>query len=346
MDSFLPRAPNDENAAQPEAGRRAALAVGAAALLAALSPLAMAQSSAMGNYPAKPVRFLVPFPAASATDVVARAVGLKLGEKWGQPIVIENRPGAGGNLGTELAAKAPNDGYTILWGTVANAISASLYPKLNYNFQQDFAPVMLVAKTPLVLVVNKAVPASNVTQLIAHAKGQSDKISFGSGGIGTSNHLAGEMFNSMTGSGMVHVPYKGTPAAYTDLMAGRVAVMFDNIVAAMPQIKAGQLKALAVTSAKRSPALPDVPTVGESGLPGFEAVSWLSLLVPTGTPQPIIEKINRDVTAVLALPDVRERLAATGAELTPTNPAELEAFIRTELTKWAKAVKISGAQAE
>ena len=324
--------------------RRTTLFAGAAVLFTALAQPAMAQPAI--SYPSKPVRFIVPFPAASATDIVARAVGQKLGDKWGQPVIIENRPGAGGNLGTELAAKAPNDGYTILWGTVANAISASLYTKLNYNFTRDFAPVMLVAKTPLVLVANKAVPASNVAQLIAHAKKQPDKISFGSGGIGTSNHLAGEMFNNLTGSGMVHVPYKGTPAAYTDLVGGRIGVMFDNIVAAMPQIKSGQLKALAVTSAKRSAALPDVPTAGESGLPGFEAVSWLSLLVPTGTPQPIIEKINRDVTAILALPDVRERLAATGAELAPGTPAELDAFIRSEIAKWAKAVKISGAQAD
>ena len=324
--------------------RRTTLFAGAAMLFAALAQPAMAQPAI--GYPSKPVRFIVPFPAASATDIVARAVGQKLGDKWGQPVIIENRPGAGGNLGTELAAKAPNDGYTILWGTVANAISASLYTKLNYNFTRDFAPVMLVAKTPLVLVANKAVPASNVAQLIAHAKGQPDKISFGSGGIGTSNHLAGEMFNNLTGSDMVHVPYKGTPAAYTDLVGGRIGVMFDNIVAAMPQIKSGQLKALAVTSAKRSAALPDVPTASESGLPGFEAVSWLSLLVPTGTPQPIIEKINRDVTAILALPDVRERLAATGAELAPGTPAELDAFIRSEIAKWAKAVKISGAQAD
>ena len=325
--------------------RRTTLLAGAAMLFTALAPAAMAQP-ATSSYPNKPVRFVVPFPAASATDIVARTVGQKLGDKWGQPVVIENRPGAGGNLGTDVAAKAPNDGYTILWGTVANAISASLYPKLNYNFTRDFAPIMLVAKTPLVLVANKAVPASNVSQLIAHAKGQSDKISFGSGGIGTSNHLAGEMFNNLTGSGMVHVPYKGTPAAYTDLVGGRIAVMFDNIVAAMPQIKSGQLKALAVTSAKRSAALPDAPTVSESGLPGFEAVSWLSLLVPVGTPQPIIEKINRDVTAVLALPDVSERLAATGAELSPSTPAELDTFIRNEIAKWSKAVKISGAQAD
>ncbi|MDO9406475.1 MAG: tripartite tricarboxylate transporter substrate binding protein [Polaromonas sp.] len=327
--------------------RRTLLALAGATCLAALAPAAFAQTAAPNAaYPNRPVRFVVPFPAASATDVVARTVAQKLGDKWGQPVVVENRPGAGGNLGTEVAAKSPNDGYTILWGTVANAISASLYPKLNYNFQTDFAPIMLVAKTPLVLVANKAVPASSVQQLITHTKGQSEKIAFGSGGIGTSNHLAGEMFNNLTGAGMVHVPYKGTPGAYTDLVAGRVQVMFDNIVAAMPQIKAGQLKAIAVTSAKRSAALPDVPTVSESGLPGFEAVSWLSLLVPTGTPQPIIEKVNRDVTAILAMPDVRERLAATGAELTPGSPAELDAFIKLELTKWAKAVKVSGAQAE
>ncbi|RZJ02508.1 MAG: tripartite tricarboxylate transporter substrate binding protein, partial [Haliea sp.] len=255
--------------------RRLALAVAGAACLGVLTPPAHAQPAAASAYPNKPVRFVVPSPAASATDVVARAVAQKLGDKWGQAVVVENRPGAGGNLGTEVAAKSPNDGYTILWGTVANAISASLYPKLSYNFQTDFAPIMLVAKTPLVLVANKAVPASSVQQLIAHTKGQSDKIAFGSGGIGTSNHLAGEMFNNLTGAGMVHVPYKGTPGAYTDLVAGRVQVMFDNIVAAMPQIKAGQLKAIAVTSAKRSAALPDVPTVSESGLPGFEAVSWL-----------------------------------------------------------------------
>ncbi|MGH8858366.1 MAG: tripartite tricarboxylate transporter substrate binding protein [Polaromonas sp.] len=330
---------------KPASARRTALLAGAAAALVALAPAAMAQPSAAG-YPNKPVRFVVPFPAASATDVVARTVGQKLGEKWGQPVVIENRPGAGGNLGTEVAAKAPNDGYTILWGTVANAISATLYTKLNYNFTRDFAPITLVAKTPLVLVTNKTVPAANVQQLITYAKGRSEKIAFGSGGVGTSNHLAGEMFNSLTGSGMVHVPYKGTPAAYTDLVAGRVDVMFDNIVAAMPQIRSGQLKPIAVTSAKRSVALPEVPTVSESGLPGFEAVSWLGMLVPTGTPQPIIEKINHDVIAVLALPDVRERLAATGAELAPGTPAEFDAFIRNEISKWAKAVKVSGAQAD
>lgn len=337
-------------ARRPQAGldarvRRLALCAGALAAMVAIAPGAMAQSAAAG-YPNKPVRFVVPFPAASATDVVARTVGQKLGEKWGQPVVIDNKPGAGGNLGSEVAAKAPNDGYTILFGTVANAISASLYSKLSYNFTRDFAPVTLVAKTPLVLVANKALPAANVQQLIAHAKARSEKIAFGSGGVGTSNHLAGEMFSTQTGSNMVHVPYKGTPGAYADLLAGRVDVMFDNTVPAMPQIKSGQLKPIAVTSAKRASTLPDVPTVAESGLPGFEAVSWIGILVPMGTPQAIVDKLNQDMLAVLALPDVRERLAATGAELAPGTPAEFDAFIKGEINKWAKAVKASGAQAD
>lgn len=314
----------------------------AALLLSGLAPVAMAQQA----WPAKPVKFLVPFPAASATDVIARTVGQKLSEKWGQPVVIDNRPGAGGNLGTELAAKAPNDGYTLLWGTVANAISATLYTKLGYNFQRDFAPITLVAKTPLVLVANKGLQANTLAQFITHAKGAADKVSYGSGGVGTSNHLAGEMFNGATGTSMVHVPYKGTPAAYTDLVAGRIVVMFDNIVAAMPQIKAGQLKPLAVSSMKRSAALPDVPTVAESGLPGFEAVSWIGLLAPTGTPQPVLDRINQDLLAVLAMPEVRDRLAATGAELSPGTPAEFNTFITNEISKWSKAVKSSGAQAD
>lgn len=325
--------------------RRFALCAGVLAAMVAIAPGAKAQSAAAG-YPSKPVRFVVPFPAASATDVVARTVGQKLGEKWGQPVVIDNKPGAGGNLGSEIAAKAPNDGYTILFGTVANAISASLYSKLSYTFTRDFAPVTLVAKTPLVLVANKALPAANVQQLIAHAKARSEKIAFGSGGVGTSNHLAGEMFSTQTGSNMVHVPYKGTPGAYADLLADRVDVMFDNIVPAMPQIRSGQLKPIAVTSAKRASTLPDVPTVAESGLPGFEAVSWIGILVPTGTPQAIVDKLNQDMLAVLAMPDVRERLAATGAELAPGTPAAFDAFIKGEIGKWAKAVKASGAQAD
>jgi len=325
--------------------RRSTLAAALAAAIALLAsaPCALAQSAS--GYPNKPVRFLVPFPAGSATDVVARVLGQKLSEKWGQPVTIDNRPGAGGNLGSEIASKAPNDGYTIFWGTVANAISATLYTKLNYNFQKDFVPITLVVKTPLVLVANKALPANSMPQLLALLKERQGKLTFGSGGVGTSNHLAGEMLSSQTGGGMIHVPYKGTPLAYSDLIAGRLEVMFDNIVPAMPQIKSGQLKALAVSSAKRNPGLPDVPTVAET-LPGFEAVSWLGLLAPAGTPQAVIDKVNQDTINALADPEVRERLAATGAELVPGTPAEFAAFIKSEIATWARAVKASGAQAD
>ena len=322
-----------------------------AAIILAAIPAAMAQTPNMATpsesvWPNKPVRFIVPFPAATATDLIARTIGQKLGDKWGQPVVIDNRPGAAGNLGTDVAAKSAADGYTLLWGTVANAISPSLYSKLSYNFTKDFTPIMLVAKLPLVLVANKAMPANNLAQLTAYAKSSSNKLMFGSGGVGTSNHLAGEMFSTLTGTGLVHVPYKGTPLAYSDLVAGRVDMMFDNIVPAMAQIKSGQLKPIAVSSAKRSATLPDVPTVSESGIPGFEAVSWVGVLAPAGTPKPILDKIHQDLLTVLAMPDVKERLATTGAELSSGTPADFEAFIRNETTKWAKAVKDSGARAE
>lgn len=323
------------------------------ALVLVTMPAALAQTPTVIQpqaagiaWPNKPVRFVVPFPAATATDVIARTVGQKLSEKWGQPVVIDNRPGAGGNLGTDIAAKSGNDGYTLLWGTVANAISPSLYSKLSYNFNKDFTPIMLVAKLPLVLIANKAVPANNLAQLTAYAKSSSNKLSFASGGVGTSNHLAGQMFSTSTGAGLMHIPYKGTPSAYSDLLAGRVDIMFDNIVPAMAQIKTGQVKPIAVSSAKRSAALPDVPTVSESGIPGFEAVSWVGVLAPAGTPKPVLDKIHQDLLAVLALPDVKERMSATGAELSPGSPADFDTFIRNETTKWAKAVKDSGAQAE
>lgn len=298
------------------------------------------------GYPDRPVRVLVPFPAASATDVLARTIGQKLSEKWRQPVVIDNRPGAGGNLGTELAAKSPADGYTILMGTVANAISTTLYKKLSYNFVKDFDPVTLVATTPLVLVANPKFPGNSVKDVINFAKAKPGELNFSSGGTGTSNHLAGEMLKSMTGINMVHVPYKGTPAAYSDLLSGQVSLMFDNIVAVMPHIKAGSLKPIAVTSAQRVPSLPEVPTVAESGVPGFNAVSWIGALVPAGTPQDIVAKLNTDLVAVLNMPDVKERLAASGAELKPSTPAQLAEHIRTEIDKWGKAVKSSGAQAE
>jgi tripartite-type tricarboxylate transporter receptor subunit TctC len=297
-------------------------------------------------YPTKPVKIIFGFPAASATDVIARAVGQKLSDKWGQPVVIDNRPGAGGNLGSEIAAKQPADGYTIFFGTVANAISASYYSKLNYDYLKDFTPITLVATTPLVLVANNNVPAKSVKELIAYAKANPGTINFGSGGVGTSNHLAGEMFKKNTGTDMAHVAYKGTPAAYTDLMSGRVQLMFDNIVAVMPHIKSGALRPIAVTSATRSPSLPDVPTVAEAGIPGFEAVSWIGALVPAGTPKDVIDKIYTDLVAVLRMPEIKERLAQSGAVVVGNTQEQFAAWNRNEIAKWAQAVKDSGAKGD
>ena len=314
--------------------------------IALASAIAAPGQARAQNYPNKPVKIMFGFPAASATDIVARQVGQKLSEKWGQPVVIDNRPGAGGNLGSELAAQQPADGYTIFFGTVANAISTTYYSKLNYDYLKDFTPITLVATTPLVIVANPSVPYRSVAELIAYAKANPGKINFGSGGVGTSNHLAGEMFKAATGTDMLHVPYKGTPAAYADLMSGQVQLMFDNIVAATPHIKSGKLQPIAVTSAKRSKSLPDVPTVAESGIPGFEAVSWIGALVPAGTPKDIVEKIHTDLVAVLRMPEIQEKLAASGAVAVGSSQEEFAAWNRNEIAKWARAIKASGAKGD
>lgn len=303
-------------------------------------------SQAADAWPTKPVKILFGFPAASATDVIARTVGQKLSEKWGQPVVIDNRPGAGGNLGSEIAAREPADGYTIFFGTVANAISTSLYSKLNYDYLKDFTPITLVATTPLVLVANPALPVNNVKELTAYAKAHPGTLNFGSGGVGTSNHLAGEMFKAATGTGLVHVAYKGTPAAYNDLFSGQISLMWDNIVAVTNHVKAGRLKPLAVTSARRAASLPNVPTMEESGLPGFEAVSWIGALVPVGTPKPVVDKIYTDLVAVLRMPEVKEKLGALGAEVVGNTPEQFAAWNRNEIAKWSKAVKESGAHVD
>ena len=311
-----------------------------------LAAAAAATTAAGAAYPDKPVKIIFGFPAASATDIVARVIGQKLSDKWGQPVVIDNRPGAGGNLGTEIAARMPADGYTIFFGTVANAISTSYYSKLNYDYLKDFTPITLVATTPLVLVANNKVPVQSVKDLIDYAKANPGKLNFGSGGPGTSNHLAGEMFKSATGTDLIHVPYKGTPAAYTDLMSGRIQLMFDNIVAVMPQIKAGALRPIAVTSAQRSASLPNLPTVAEAGIPGFEAVSWIGALVPAGTPKEIVDKLHADFVAVLRMPDIQERLGQLGGVVVGNTQEQFAAWNRNEITKWAKAVKDSGAKGD
>ena len=317
------------------------------ALLLAIFAFATSQPvAAQASWPSKPVKILFGFPPASATDVIARAVGQKLSEKWGQPVLIDNKPGAGGNLGSAIAARQPADGYTIFFGTVANAISASYYSKLDYDYLKDFTPITLVATTPLVLVANPAVPVKNVRELIDYARANPGRMNFASGGVGTSNHLAGEMFKSATGTQLEHVPYKGTPAAHADLLSGQVSLMWDNIVAVTGHIRAGRLRPIAVTSARRAASLPDVPTMAESGLAGFEAVSWIGALVPVGTPKEVVAKIHADMVAVLKMPDVQEKLSASGAVLVGNSQEEFAAWNRSEIAKWAKAVRDSGAKGD
>ena len=312
--------------------------------LCAIAPLAAAQSVA---YPTKPVRIVVPFPAAGTTDFLARAVAHKLSEAWGQQVIVDNRPGAGGNIGSELVAKSAPDGYTLLMGTVGtHAINPSLYAKMPYDHVKDFTPVILVAGVPNVLVVHPSLPASSVQELIAYAKANPGKLNFASSGNGTSIHLSGELFKAMTGVQMAHVPYKGSAPALTDLVGGQVQLMFDNLPSSLAFIKAGQLRALAVTSASRSPTLPDLPTLAESGLPGFEASSWFGLLAPAGTPKDIVAKIHTAVAAWLASNDAKEKLVVQGAIAAGGSPDAFAQHIAAETAKWAKVVKASGARVD
>jgi tripartite-type tricarboxylate transporter receptor subunit TctC len=298
-------------------------------------------------YPTKPIRLVVPFPPGGSLDVVARAIGQKLTEAWGQPIVIDNRPGAGGNIGAELVAKSAPDGYTILEGALStHAVNASLYRKLPYDPIKDFAPITLLAITPNVLVLNRAFPVNSVPELIAYAKAHPGALSFGSGSNGSAGHLAGELFKSETGIDMVHVPYKGGAPALQALLAGDTQLMFDNLANSMPQLKAGKLKALAVTTAKRSSLAPDLPTLAESGLPGFDIYTWWGLLAPAGTRPEIIAQWNAEVTRILGTPEMRAFFAQEGAEPAPTTPDAFAALIRSETIKYARIVKDSGAKVD
>ena len=298
-------------------------------------------------YPNHAIRLVVPFPAGGTTDILARDVAKKLTDTFGQSVVVDNRPGAGGNIGADLVAKAPPDGYTLLMGTVGtHAINPSLYAKMTYDHVKDFAPVVLVAGVPNVLVVNPSVPVNSVADLIKLAKSKPGAINFASSGSGTSIHLSGELFKTMTGVDMTHVPYKGSAPALQDLMGGQVQVMFDNLPSSLALIKAGKLRAVAVTSLKRSPALPDVPTVAESGVPGFEASSWFGILAPAGTPAPIVAKLNAEVNKWLQSPEGKDQLLAQGAEVAGGSPEQFAAHIRAETDKWAKVVKASGAKVD
>ncbi len=300
------------------------------------------------NYPDHPVRLIVPFAPGGTTDILARIVGQKLSDNLGQQVIIDSRGGAAGNLGTNLAAKAAPDGYTLLLGVISPlAINVSLYgAKLPYNPAQDFAPVSLITKVPQVISAHPSVPAHDVKQLIALAKANPGKLTFGTAGAGTSNHLVGELLNTAAGIRMVHVPYKGAGPAAVAVFSGEVDMMISAPPAVIGFVKAGRLRAIAVTSAKRSPALPDVPTMMESGLPGFEATAWYCMVAPAGTPRPIIDKVRAALVKAMETRQVRQRLLDEGAAPESSTPEELGAFIRAEMEKWARAVKISGARVD
>ncbi|MGZ5034245.1 MAG: Bug family tripartite tricarboxylate transporter substrate binding protein [Usitatibacter sp.] len=313
----------------------------------AIAALAAATFVSAQSYPTKPIKLIVPFPPAGSTDISARAVAGKLGERLGQPVVIENKPGAGGNIGTDVVAKAPPDGYTLIVGTVGtHAINAGLYSNMPYDNIKDFAPVILLSTTPNVLVMPTSFPAKSVQDVISMAKAKPGELTFASSGNGTSIHLSGELFNSMAGTKMQHIPYKGSAPMLIDLMSGQVNMAFDNLSASMVHIKAGKLKALATTGAQRSPALPDLPTISEAGLTGYDSTSWNAIYAPAGTPREIVDKLNREVNAILQSPETRKFFAEQGAEAGGGTPEQLAAFTRSETVKWAKVVKDSGAKVD
>lgn len=328
--------------------RRSAIAAIAAAALLSIAGGAAAQTA----WPNKPVRIVVPFAPGGTTDILARAVAPELSKAFGQQFVVDNRAGAGGNVGAEIVAKSPGDGYTLLMGTVGtHGINKALYAKLPYDPQKDFAPITLVAGVPNVMVMNadkaKALGINSVNDFIKYAKANPGKLNMASSGNGTSIHLAGELFKSMTGIFMTHIPYRGSGPALMDMVAGNMDVMFDNLPSSMAQIKAGKLKALAVTSAQRSAAMPDIPTIEEAaGLKGFEASSWFGLLAPAGTPADVVNRIQQETAKALNSPAIKEKLLAQGAIPSGNTPAEFTRLIDAEHRKWAKVVKDSGAKVD
>jgi len=292
------------------------------------------------DYPGKPIRFVVPYAPGGNTDILSRLIGQKLTEAWGQQVIIDNRPGAAGTIGAELVARAPADGYTIIMGSFGNIIVAnSLYKHLKYDPLKDFAPVVLVSLPPGVLVANPAVPAKNVKELIAYAKSNPGKLNYGSPGTGAWNHLFFELFNASAGITITHIPYKGIAPAVVDLLGGQVQLAMSAFPTALPHFKTGKLRALAVTSARRSKLLPDVPTIAESGLPGYEAAGWFGVLIPAGTPKMVVAKLNREINRILGLPEVKASLAADGAEPAGGTPEQMAESTRAGIAKWSKLIR-------
>lgn len=317
------------------------LALGLGAVVA--PGLARAQPA---DWPARPIRFILPFPPGGGTDILGRLIAERLTAGLGQPVVAENRGGAGGNVGAEAAAKSPPDGYTIVLVAPSLAISPSLYSKLNYDPVKDFAPVSLVATVPNVMITNPSVPAASLKEFIALAKGKPGEMNFGSGGSGTSNHLAGELFNIVAGVKLVHVPYKGVNLAMNDVLSGRVQLVFIGIPAVIPHIKAGKLRALALASTQRSAVLPDVPTADEAGLPRFEVTTWYGILAPAGTPKPVVARLNGELGKIMHSPELKERLEALATDPLTSTPEEFADLIGREITKWGAVVREAGLKAD
>jgi len=317
-------------------------------LLQLMTALSAAAQPAMTNsgqaFPAKPVRFIVPFPPGGGADVIGRVLSLKLVEKWGQQVVVDNRAGAGGNIAAELAATAPPDGHTLFQFNIANTIAVSLYRKLNYDPVKDFSAVTLLASSPFILVVHPSIKAGNVQELITLAKAQPGKLSYASSGNGGPSHLAAELLKTMTGIDLIHVPYKGIALVLNDLLAGQIQITFTVPGSGLPHVKSGRLRALAVSGAKRSALAPELPTIAESGVPGYEASTWYAVVVPAGTPRSVVAKLHTDITNVLQQPDVRERLTGVGVELIGSTPETLAQYIQSEIAKWSRLVKFSEAR--
>ena len=316
----------------------------AAAALVALAPLAGIGAE---PFPGKQVRFVVPYPPGGPLDTVARLLGQKVSASIKHPVVIDNVPGAGGNIGAGVVARAAPDGYTILMGAVAtHAINPTLYSTIPYNAEKDFIAVTQLASTPNVLVVNNAIEANSVAEFIKLAKSKPGKLNFGSGSTGSAGHLAGELFKTMAGVDMAHIPYKGAAGAMQDLIGGRVDLMFDNLASSLSQVKGGRVRALAVTTSKRTKLAPELPTIAESGLPGFDISTWFGIFVPAGTPRPVVDRLHAEFTRALAAPDVREKMLALGAEPVGSTPEQFTAYVKAEAAKYAKLVRTSGARVD
>lgn len=315
-------------------------------VLAASAILALSALPAAAQYPAKPIRYIVAYTPGGGADMLARAVGQKLSEAWGQQVLVENRPGAGTNIGSEVAAKSSPDGYTLFMPTVANAINPTLYPRLNYDLMKDFSHITNLAKVPGILVVHPSVPVKNVKELVALAKAQPNQLRHGSPGIGSPHHLAGEIFKTMSGVKMVHVPYKGASPALVDVVGGHIEVYFGAMVSTLPHVKSGRLRALGVTRLNRVAAVPEIPTISEQGLKGFETGSWFGASVPAGTSRDIIAKLHKEIVRIIALPELRDRMSADGTEFVGDTPEQFTAFLKGEIEKWGRAVKASGAKVD